>query len=78
MNTSEAIFSNYAPFWHLWTPENHEVIFSDEETFHAGMNIFAIAAICSPDVKIVIGPVADGRTTVKCTYNGQDKVYLIN
>ena len=60
MNTSdaifppaEAIFSNYAPFWHLWTPENHEVIFSDEETFHAGMNIFAIAAICSPDVKIV-------------------------
>ena len=50
---AEAIFSNYAPFWHLWTPENHEVIFSDEETFHAGMNIFAIAAICSPDVKII-------------------------
>ena len=60
MNTSdaifppaEAIFSNYAPFWHLWTPENHEVIFSDGETFHAGMNIFAIAAICSPAVRIV-------------------------
>ena len=60
MNTSEAIFppaeaifSNYAPFGHLWTPENHEVILSDEGTFHAGMNIFAIAVVCSPDVRIV-------------------------
>ena len=60
MNTSEAIFppaeaifSNYAPFWHLWTPENHEIIFGDEEMFRAGMNIFAIAAVCCPNVRIV-------------------------
>jgi hypothetical protein len=36
------------------------------------------ATASNPDVKIIIGPVTDGRATVKCTYKGQDKVYLIN
>ena len=36
------------------------------------------ATASDPSVKIVIGKIADGRATVKCTYNGQDKLYLIN
>ena len=51
--SANSIFAKYSPFWHLWTPENHEVIFSDEDTFHAGMTIFAIAAACSQNVRIV-------------------------
>jgi len=29
-------------------------------------------------VKIVVSPIAEGRATVKCTYNGKEKIFLIN
>ncbi len=32
----------------------------------------------SPDVKITVSPIVDGRATVRCTYKGQEKTYLIN
>lgn len=31
-----------------------------------------------PAVKIEVGRIADGRATVKCTYQGMDKIFLIN
>ena len=36
------------------------------------------ATASDPAVKIVVGKVVDGRASVKCTFNGQDKIYLIN
>jgi hypothetical protein len=32
----------------------------------------------NPDVKFQISPIADGRATVRATYHGKEKVYLIN
>ena len=32
----------------------------------------------NPDVKFDISPVVAGRATVKATYNGQEKIFLIN
>lgn len=47
-------FSNAGdPFWHLWTPENHQVIFPDKDAFMAGVNILAICSRLVPDVKII-------------------------
>ena len=38
-----------------------------------------IKAVASdPAVRIAVSPIVEGRATVKCTYQGQDKVYLIN
>ena len=38
-----------------------------------------IKASCSnPDVKVEVGKIADGRATVKATWNGVTKVFLIN
>ena len=31
-----------------------------------------------PGVKIEVSPIIEGRATVKCTYNGLEKIYLIN
>ncbi len=31
-----------------------------------------------PSVKAEVSPVIEGRATVKCTYNGKEKIYLIN
>ena len=31
-----------------------------------------------PDVKIEVSPITEGRATVKCTYQGLTKIYLIN
>ena len=39
----------------------------------------AIKAVATnPDVKIEVGPIVEGRATVKCKYLGQEKIYLIN
>ena len=32
----------------------------------------------NPNVKITVSKIVDGRATVKCTYNGKEKVFLIN
>ncbi|MBO7172186.1 MAG: hypothetical protein J6V52_04455, partial [Bacteroidaceae bacterium] len=31
-----------------------------------------------PDVKIQVGTVTDGRATIRCTYNGKEKIFLVN
>jgi hypothetical protein len=31
-----------------------------------------------PGVEIKIGKIVDGRATVRCIYNGKEKVFLIN
>ena len=36
------------------------------------------ATASDPAVSITVGKIVDGRASVKCTYNGQDKIYLIN
>ena len=41
-----------------------------------GSSIKATAS--SPEVKIEVSPVIDGRATIRYTYHGQEKVYLIN
>ena len=46
-------FEALAPFWHLWTPEDHEIIFSDAESFKAGMIILAISAKLTPSITII-------------------------
>jgi len=40
-------------FWHLWTPENHQVIFTSEDDFKVGMNLTAICAFLHPEIKIL-------------------------
>ena len=32
----------------------------------------------NPEVKFEVSPIIAGRATVKCTYKGKEKVYLIN
>lgn len=39
--------------YHLWTPENFEIIFRNTNEFRIGMGIMAIAAKCFPDVRII-------------------------
>ena len=46
-------FSELGPCYHLWTPENFEIIFRDAEEFRIGMGIIAIAAKCFPDVRVI-------------------------
>jgi hypothetical protein len=36
------------------------------------------ATATDPAVRFEISPIVEGRATVKCTYNGLEKIYLIN
>ena len=47
------IFNEFPPFWHLWTPENHPVFLPDREAFMAAMDILAICALLTPEVRII-------------------------
>lgn len=46
-------FNQSGPYWHLWTPENHQIVFPDKESLIAGMNILAICSRLVPEVKII-------------------------
>ena len=46
-------FSELCPCYHLWTPENFEIIFRNSNEFRIGMGIIAISAKCFPDVRII-------------------------
>ena len=46
-------FDQSGPYWHIWTPENHPVIFHDASAFKAGMNILAICSRLVPEVHII-------------------------
>jgi len=49
----EMTFRKAGMFWHLWTPENFEIIFTCQDDFKAGMNIIGISAKLFPSVKII-------------------------
>ncbi len=49
----EAKFRELGECYHLWTPENHEIIFTDTADFKTGMNLFGISARLNADVTIL-------------------------
>lgn len=46
-------FEQSGPYHHLWTPEDHPVIFIDKGDFSAGMNILAICSRLVPEARII-------------------------
>ena len=46
-------FSQAGPIHHLWTPEDHEIIFTRDAEFKIAMNIMGIGARIFPDVRIL-------------------------
>ena len=46
-------FNELGPCYHIWTPENFEIIFRNADDFRIGMGIMAIVAKCFPDVRII-------------------------
>lgn len=46
-------FENISECYHLWTPENFEIIFTCDSDFRAGMNIIAVSAKLHPSVRIL-------------------------
>lgn len=49
----ELQFRSLGDIYHLWTPENHEIIFTCETDFRMGINIIGVAAKLFPDVHIL-------------------------
>lgn len=49
----EAKFRDIGECYHLWTPENHEIIFTNQADFKTGMTLFGISARLFADVNIL-------------------------
>ncbi len=49
----EAKFRELGECYHLWTPENHEIIFTSQADFETGMTLFGISAKLFADVTIL-------------------------
>lgn len=52
-NNCAGLFESLRPLWHLWTPEDNEIIFRDARSYKAGISILAICAKLTPKVKIL-------------------------
>jgi len=52
-NLCQFYYSQLGPCWHLYTPENFEIILTSKSDFALAMTIFGIAALLFPDVKIL-------------------------
>jgi len=48
----QILFEKTGPFYHLWTPENFEIIFRNDSEFRIGMGIIAIASKCFTGVRV--------------------------
>jgi len=46
-------FCNLGPCYHIWTPENFEIIFTSEENFMAGMDILAVCSKSFSQIEIL-------------------------
>jgi len=49
----ELLFLSLGPCWHLYTPENHPVIFTDEADYKAAMTLTAICHLAFPQFRIL-------------------------
>lgn len=58
-------------FYHLWTPDNHQIILTCESNFKMAMNIFALSAALSPEIVILTFELMDNHLHV--TLNGTEK-----
>lgn len=47
------VFDNSGPFWHIYTPEDNPIIFSNSSEFMEGMNIVGICAKLCTQVSIL-------------------------
>jgi len=49
----QMVFSNLGKCYHIWTPENFEIIFRNDAEFRVGMGIIAIVAMYFPKIRII-------------------------
>lgn len=49
----ELVFESIGECYHLWTPENFEIIFTSDSDFKIGMDITAVSAKLFPDIRIL-------------------------
>jgi len=62
----ERVFAELGECYHLWTPENFEIIFTDEEDFKFGMSILGIAVKLSPEVRVLTFEIMSNHLHLTC------------
>jgi len=53
INASFNSSSSLVEYWHVWSPENHPLIFTSELNFKTGMTVFGLCAKLFPDLVIL-------------------------
>ena len=71
-------FSQLGYCWHLYTPENNEIIFTSETDFKAGVSLFAIAALLSPKVKILTFELMSNHLHATISGDKEDVIAFFN
>jgi len=71
------LFDSLGPCYHIWTNENFEVIFTSEEEFKAGMNIFALCCLLRPKVRILTFVLMSNHIHIVLAGNLEDILELI-
>jgi len=62
----ERLFAEFGECYHLWTSENFEIIFIDEDDFKMGVNILGIASKLFLEVKILTFEIMSNHLHLTC------------
>lgn len=74
----EARFQELGECYHLWTPENHEIIFTCKDDFKTGMTLFGISARLHANVTILTFELMSNHIHVAASGNKDSLNLLFN
>lgn len=72
----ELLFRELGPCWHLWTSEDHAIIFFNEEMFQAGMTILGFCKTLFPRVDILTFTLMSNHLHIACSGSQEDVLQM--
>jgi len=75
-NCCERAFIGCGECYHLWTSENFEIIFTDEDDYKIGMNIIGIASKLFPEVRLLTFEIMSNHLHLTCS-GSLDKILAL-
>ena len=75
-SSCELLFREIGPCWHLWTSEDHPLIFCNEEMYKAGMSILGFCKTLFPHVTMLTFTLMSNHLHIASSGSQQDVIQL--
>lgn len=73
-NGCDMVFAEFSEYYHIFTPENFEIIFTCESDFKAGMNIVAVCTKLCSNVRLITFEIMNNHIHMTVSSSKQDAI----